>query len=153
MVILMSWLRAMMEKEPPEPENPLGMVVIGNLEGDHVHQSAKEMVRKALKRAEFKTVDLGKGVSADVFASKAKELNADIVAVSINTSPARDNLPKLFSAIEAAGLTGKVTVMIGGAAVDKEDADKICAVYGETKGEAVALAKEAMETRKLKAIS
>jgi len=153
MVILMSWLRAMMEKEPPEPENPLGMVVIGNLEGDHVHQSAKEMVRKALKRAQFKTLDLGKGVLADVFASKAKELNADIVAVSINTSPARDNLPKLFSAIEAAGLTGKVTVMIGGAAVDKEDADKICAVFGATKEEAVALAKEAMETRKLKAIS
>ena len=152
MVILMSWLRAMMEKEPPEPENPLGMVVIGNLEGDHVHQSAKEMVRKALKRAQFKTLDLGKGVLADVFASKAKELNADIVAVSINTSPARDNLPKLFSAIEAAGLTGKVTVMIGGAAVDKEDADKICAVFGATKEEAVALAKEAMETRKLKAI-
>ena len=153
MVVFMAWLKAMMEKEPPEPEKPIGIVVIGNLEGDHVHQSAKEMVRKALKRAQFKTVDVGKGVSADVFASKAKELNADIIALSINTSPARDNLPKFFSVIKAAGLTGEVTVMIGGAAVDKEDADKICAVYGETKEEAVALAKDAMETRKLKAIS
>jgi methanogenic corrinoid protein MtbC1 len=152
-VSLMAWLKAMMEKEPPEPENPIGIIVIGNLEGDHVHQSAKEMVRKALKRAQFKTVDLGKGVLADVFASKAKDLNADIVAVSINTSPARDNLPKLFSAIKAAGLSGKVTVMIGGAAVDKEDADRICAVYGKTKGEAVALAKEAMEAKKLKVLS
>ncbi len=149
----MSWLKAMMEKEPPEPENPIGIVVIGNLEGDHVHKSAKEMVRKSLKKAQFKTVDLGKGVSADVFASKAKELNADIVAVSINTTPAKDNLPKLFSAIEAAGLTGKVTVMIGGAAVEKEDADKICAVYGKTREEAVALAKEAMEEKSLKVMS
>ena len=149
----MSWLKAMMEKEPPEPENPIGIVVIGNLEGDRVHKNAKDMVRRSLMKAQFKTVDLGIGVPADVFASKAKDLNADIVAVSINTSPARDNLPKLFSAIKAAGLSGKVTVMIGGAAVDKEDADRICAVYGKTKGEAVALAKEAMEAKKLKVLS
>ena len=144
----MSWLKAMMEKEPPEPENPIGIVVIGNLEGDRVHKSAKEMVRKSLKKAQFKTVDLGKDVPADVFASKAKELNANIVAVSLNTTPAKDKLPKLFSAIEAAGLTGKITVMIGGAAVEKEDADKICAVYGKTREEAVALAKEAMKKKK-----
>ncbi|MDH5691315.1 MAG: cobalamin-dependent protein [Candidatus Bathyarchaeota archaeon] len=135
----------MMEKEPPEPENPIGIVVIGNLEGDQAHESAKEMVRKSLKKAQFKTVNLGKGVPADVFASKAKEVNADIIAVSINTSPAKDNLPKLISAIEAEGIKGKVAIMIGGAAVDKEDADKIGAVYGKTREEAVALAKKIIE--------
>ena len=100
------------------------------------------MVRKSLKKAQFKTIDIGKDVPADMFASKAKELNADIVAVSINTTSGKDNLQKLFSAIEAAGLTGKVTVMIGGVAVEKEDADKICAVYGETREEAVVTRKE-----------
>jgi methanogenic corrinoid protein MtbC1 len=85
-----------------------------------------------------------------VFVSKAKELNADIIAVSINTTSGKDNLPKLFSAIKAAGLTDKVTVMIGGVAVEKEDADKIFAVYGETREEAVVLAKEAMEKKKAK---
>jgi dimethylamine corrinoid protein len=148
MVVLMSWLKAMMEKEPPEPENPIGIVVIGNLEGDRVHKNAKDMVRKSLIKAQFKTVDLGKDVRADVFASKAKELNADIVAVSINTISAKDNLSKLFSAIQAEGLTDKVTIMVGGAAVEKEDADKICAVYGKTREEAVALAKDAMEEKK-----
>lgn len=103
----MSWLRAMMEKEPPEPENPIGIVVIGNLEGDRAHETAKEMVRKSLKKAQFKTVNLGKGVPADVFTSKAKEVNADIIAVSINTTPAKENLPKLISAIEAEGLRVK----------------------------------------------
>ena len=145
----MSWLKAMMEKEPPEPENPIGIVVIGNLEGDRVHQTAKDLVRKSLMKAQFKVVDLGKNVSGDKFASKAKELNVDIIAVSINTTPAKENLLKLYSAIEAAGLTGKVTVMIGGAAVEKEDADRIHAVYGKTKGEAVALAKQAIKRRKL----
>jgi methanogenic corrinoid protein MtbC1 len=144
----MSWLRAMREKEPPEPENPIGIVVIGNLEGDRVHESAKEMVRKSLKEAQFKTVNLGKGVAADVFASKAKEVNADIIAVSVNTTPAKENLPKLIAAIEAAGLKGKVTVMIGGAAVKKEDAEKIGALYGKKRDDAVALAKKAIEEKK-----
>jgi methanogenic corrinoid protein MtbC1 len=143
----MSFLRGMLEKEPPEPENPIGIVVIGNLEGDRVHATAREMVRKELKRAQFKTVDLGINVSADVFASKAKELNADIVAASCNTFPSKDNLSKLISAIETEGLKNRVKVMIGGAAVKKEDADKIGALYGKNKNEAVALAKKIIEEK------
>ncbi len=136
-----------MEKEPPEPENPIGTIVIGNLEPD-MHESVKEMVRKSLKKALFKTVDLGKKVPAATFASKAKEVNADIIAVSINIIPAKENLSQLASAIEAEGLKGTVTVMIGGAAVKKEDADKIGVWYGKTREEAVALAKRAMEQKK-----
>ena len=143
----MSFLKAMMEKEPPEPANPIGTVVIGNLEPD-LHDTAKEMVRKALKRALFKTVDLGKGVPAATLAAKAKEVNADIVAVSCNTFPSKENLPKLISAIESEGLKGQVIVMIGGAAIRKEDADKIGALYGKNKDEAVTLAKKAIEGKK-----
>lgn len=106
------------------------------------------MVRKELKRAQFKTVNLGIGVPADVFASKAKEVNADIVAASCNTSPSKENLPKLISAIESEGLKNRVIVMIGGAAVKKEDADKIGALYGKNKDEAVTLAKKAIEGKK-----
>jgi hypothetical protein len=46
----------MMDKEPPEPDNPIGTVVIGTLDPD-LMTTAKEMVRKALKRAQFKTID------------------------------------------------------------------------------------------------
>ncbi len=133
-----------MEKEPPEPENPIGTVVIGTLEPD-MHLTPKEMVRKSLKKAQFKCVDVGKKAPAASFASKAKEVNADIIAVSINTAPAKNNIPNLMAAIEAAGLKGKVTIMIGGAAVDMDDAVKIGALYGETREEAVALAKKAMQ--------
>jgi methanogenic corrinoid protein MtbC1 len=135
----------MMDKEPPEPKNPIGVVVIGNLEGDRVHQNSKDMVRKSLKKAQFKAIDIGKDVSAEMFASKAIELNADIIAVSINTSMARDNLNKLLPAIEAAGLKGKVTVMVGGVAVDKDDAEEAGLLYGDTREEAVALAKQAIK--------
>ncbi len=139
----MSWLKSMMEKEPPEPENPIGTVVIGTLDPD-MHLTPKEMVRKSLKKALFKCIDVGKKAPPADFASQAKANNADIIAVSINTAPAKSNIPNLMAAIEAAGLKGKVTIMIGGAAVDKSDADEIGALYGETREEAVALAKKAL---------
>jgi methylmalonyl-CoA mutase cobalamin-binding domain/chain len=139
----MSWLKSMMEKEPPEAENPLGIIVIGTLDPDP-HTTPKEMVRKSLKKAEFKCIDLGKKVPPEEFAKQAKAENANIIAVSINTAPAKNNIPALMAAIESEGIKDKVTVMIGGAAVDKSDADEIGAMFGETRDEAVVLAKKAM---------
>ena len=137
----------MREKEPPEPVNPIGIVAIGTLHPD-IMDAAKDMVRRSLKAAQFKTVDVGRGVSATAFASKAKEANADIIVVSMLLSAAKANLSALVSAIETEGLKGKITLMIGGAAVTKEDADKIGALFGKTREEAVVLAKKAMEQKK-----
>jgi methylmalonyl-CoA mutase cobalamin-binding domain/chain len=143
----MSFLKAMMEKEPPEPTNPIGTVVIGNIEPD-MHDTAKEQVRKALKRAGFKTVDAGKSVAPQVFVDKAKESNADIIALSVNTVPAKNNLAKLDEALKTAGLKGKVILMMGGAAVKKEDAEAIGALYGKNKEEGVEIAKKAVAGKK-----
>ena len=142
----MSWLKAMREKEPPEPVNPIGTVVIGTLEPD-IMTTAKDMVRRSLKLANFKTIDVGRGISATTFASKAKEANADILVVSVLYSKAKKNLPDLISAIELEGLKDKIVIMIGGAAVTKEDADSIGVLFGETREDAVVLAKKAMEQK------
>jgi methylmalonyl-CoA mutase cobalamin-binding domain/chain len=133
----------MMEKEPPEPENPIATVVIGNIEPD-MHDTAKEAVRRALKRAGFKTVDVGKSVAPQVFVDKAKETNADILALSVNTVPAKNNLAKLDEALKTSGLKGKIVVIMGGAAVKKEDADALGALFGKNKEEGVEIAKKAI---------
>ena len=132
----------MMEKEPPEPENPIGTVVIGNIEPD-MHDTAKEAVRKSLKRAGFKTIDAGKSAPVDVFIAKIKESNAKILALSVNTVPAKNNLAKLVQALKDAGL-GNVKIIMGGAAVKKEDADAIGALFGKNKEEAPEIAKKAL---------
>ena len=137
----------MMEKEPPEPENPLATVIIGNIEPD-MHDTAKEAVRKALKRAGFKTIDAGKSVAPEVFVSKAKEANADILALSINTVPAKNNLAKLDEELKAAGIKEKMIIIMGGAAVKKEDAEAIGALYGKNKEEGVEIAKKAIAEKK-----
>ena len=143
----MSWLKAMREKEPPEPVNPIGTIVIGTLKPD-IRDSAKNMVRKSLKTAQFKIVDVGRGVSPTTFASKAKEANADIMVVSVLYSKAKKNLPELISAVELEGLKDKIVIMIGGAAVTKEDADNIGVLFGETREDAVVLAKKAMDQKR-----
>jgi methylmalonyl-CoA mutase cobalamin-binding domain/chain len=143
----MSWLKSMMEKEPPEPENPLATVIIGNIEPD-MHDTAKEAVRKALKRAGFKTIDAGKSVAPEVFVSKAKEANADILALSVNTVPAKNNLAKLDEELKAAGIKEKMIIIMGGAAVKKEDAEAIGALYGKNKEEGVEIAKKAITEKK-----
>jgi methylmalonyl-CoA mutase cobalamin-binding domain/chain len=142
----MSWLKSMMEKEPPEPTNPIATVVIGNIEPD-MHDTAKEAVRKSLKRAGFKTIDAGKSAPIDVFVQKIKENNANILALSVNTVPAKNNLPKLVQALKDAGLGG-VKIIMGGAAVKKEDADAIGALFGKNKEEGVDIAKKAMAQKK-----
>jgi len=133
----------MMEKEPPEPENPIGTVVKGNIEHD-MHDTAKEAVRRALKRAGFKTVDAGKSVAPQVFVDKAKAANADILALSINTVPAKNNLAKVDEALKAAGLKEKLIIIIGGAAVKKEDAEAMGVLFGRNKEEGVEIAKKAI---------
>ena len=146
----MSWLKSMTEKEspePPEPQNPIGIVVIGNIEPD-MHDTPKEAVRRSLKRAGFKTIDAGKNVAPQIFIDKAKENNADILALSINTVPAKNNLAKLDSALKDAGLKGNVIIIMGGAAVKKEDAEAIGALFGKNKEEGVEIAKKAMAEKK-----
>ncbi len=143
----MSWLKSMMEKEPPEPQNPIGTVVIGNIEPD-MHDTAKEQVRKALKRAGFKTIDAGKSVPAQVFVDKAKESNADIIALSINTVPAKNNLAKFDQTLKEAGLKDKVVLIMGGAAIKKEDAEAVGGLFGKNKEEGVDLAKKAVAGKK-----
>jgi len=138
----MSWLKSMMEKEPPEPANPIGIVVIGNIEPD-MHDTAKEAVRKALKRAGFKTIDAGKSAPIETFIQKLKESNANLLALSVNTVPAKNQLAKLAQAMKDAGLD-KVKIIMGGAAVKKEDADAIGAFFGKNKEEAPEIAKKAL---------
>jgi methanogenic corrinoid protein MtbC1 len=142
----MSWLKAMREKEPPEPENPIGTVVIGTINPD-IMTTAKDMVRRSLKIAQFKTIDVGRGVSPEIFVSKAKEVNADIIVVSVLLRTAKENLPNLMATLENEDLKDKIVVMIGGAAVKKEDADRLGVMYGKTRDDAVVMAKKVMEQK------
>jgi methanogenic corrinoid protein MtbC1 len=139
----MSWLKSMMEAEPPEPVNPLATIVIGTIEPD-MHDTSKEAVRRSLKRSGFRTIDAGKSVTPQLFVQKVQENNATILALSINIIPAKNTLSTLLKALEDAQLRSRVAIIIGGAAVTQQDADAIGAYYGRSKEEAPDVAKRAL---------
>ncbi len=101
-----------------------GTVVLGTVEGD-LHDIGKNLVGMMLGSNGFKVVDAGVDVSADSFASTAKESNADIVAMSGLLTTTITYFPTVIKALQKAGLKNKVKVMIGGAPVSRAYADEI----------------------------
>ena len=101
-----------------------GTVVLGTVEGD-LHDIGKNLVGMMLGSNGFNVVDAGVDVSADSFASAAKESNADIVAVSGLLTTTITYFPMVIEALKKAGLKNKVKVMIGGAPVTRGLADSI----------------------------
>lgn len=101
-----------------------GTVVLGTVEGD-LHDIGKSLVGMMLGSNGFNIVDLGVDVSADSFASAAKESNADIVALSGLLTTTITYFPAVIETLKKTGLKSKVKVMIGGAPVTREFADSI----------------------------
>jgi len=101
-----------------------GTVVLGTVEGD-LHDIGKNLVGMMLGSNGFNVVDAGVDVSADSFASAAKENNADIVAMSGLLTTTITYFPMVIEALKKAGLKNKVKVMIGGAPVTRGLADSI----------------------------
>ncbi|MFC2016866.1 corrinoid protein [Chloroflexota bacterium] len=101
-----------------------GTVVLGTVEGD-LHDIGKNLVKLMLESNGFNVIDLDVDVSADSFASAAREHSADIIAMSSLLTITMTYMPKVVEALEQAGLKHKVQIMIGGAPITREFADSI----------------------------
>ena len=101
-----------------------GTVVVGTVEGD-LHDIGKNLVAMMLSSNGFEVVDAGVDVNAETFVSKARESNADIIAMSGLLTTTITYFPVVVEALEEAGMKDKVKVMIGGAPVTREFADEI----------------------------
>jgi len=120
----------------------LGKVVIGTVAGD-IHDIGKNIVAALLFAAGFEVYDLGKDVPTSEFVKKAKEVNADVVALSALLSTTLPVQKEVIDALKAAGIREKVKVIVGGAPATKEWAEKIGADgYAATATEAVTVVKK-----------
>lgn len=120
---------------------PKGKVVIGTVKGD-LHDIGKNLVSMMMEGAGFAITDLGVDVPPEKFAEKAKEAEADIVAISALLSTTMPMMPQTIKALAEAGLRDKVKVMIGGAPVTEDYAREIKAdSYASDAGSAVIAAK------------
>jgi len=101
---------------------PLGTVVIGTVQGD-LHDIGKNLVAMMLKGAGFQVVDLGTDVKPGRFLEAAAEHGAKLAGMSALLTTTMPNMEKTIGAFREAG--GAVKVMIGGAPVTQEYANKI----------------------------
>jgi 5-methyltetrahydrofolate--homocysteine methyltransferase len=120
---------------------PVGTVAIGTVKGD-LHDIGKNLVAMMLEGAGFEVVDLGTDVSAEKFVAVVKERAPDLLAMSALLTTTMPMMEKTIQALEAEGLRDHVKVIIGGAPINQEYANKIGADgYTFDASRAVGLAK------------
>ena len=119
-----------------------GTVVCGTVKGD-LHDIGKNIVAMMLESAGFKIVDLGVDVSPEKIVEAVKQNNANIVAMSALLTTTMVNMKGVIEALNAAGLRGKVKILVGGAPVTDAWAHSIGADgYGKDAPAAVELARQ-----------
>jgi len=138
--------RAMkMAMEVLEPElvkagvEPVGKLLIGTVQGD-LHDIGKNLVAMMLKGAGFQVIDLGVDVRPEKFVEQVKAANAQLIGMSALLTTTMPGMEKTIKALKNAGIP--VKVMIGGAPVTQDYADRIGADgYAPDAASAVDLAK------------
>lgn len=121
---------------------PIGKVLIGTVKGD-LHDIGKNIVSMMLKGACFEINDLGIDVSPQKFIDQAKSKEFDIIAMSSLLTTSMNTMRDIIDGLKAAGVRGKVKVIVGGAPITQEFADSIGADgYARDAATAVDKAKE-----------
>ena len=101
-----------------------GKVVIGTVRGD-LHDIGKNVVVTLLKAANFEVIDLGVDVSPEQFVEAVKKHNPDIVAMSALLTTTMIEMENVIESLKKNGLRDKVKIIIGGAPITPEYAEKI----------------------------
>lgn len=98
-----------------------GSVVIGTVEGD-VHDIGKNIVKMMFDVAGFEVYDLGRDVPLDKFIEEQIKTDSDLVCLSAMMTTTMVGMQKIIDTLREKN--PDVKIMIGGAPVSREIADK-----------------------------
>jgi len=127
---------------------PVGTYVMGTVKGD-VHDIGKNLVNIMLEGAGFTVYDLGVNVAPEKFVEQVQEHEPDIVGFSAFLTTTMPMFKANINALEKAGIRDDVIVMVGGAPVTQEYADKVGADgYAADASTAVRLAKDLIQRKR-----
>jgi 5-methyltetrahydrofolate--homocysteine methyltransferase len=104
--------------------NMLGKIVLGTVKGD-LHDIGKNLVGMMCEGAGFEVINLGFNVDPEKFVQAIKEHQPNIVGMSALLTTTMRAMGHTIKAIEEAGLREQVRVIVGGAPVDAEFAERI----------------------------
>ena len=119
-----------------------GRVCIGTVQGD-LHDIGKNLVKMMMEGKGLEVIDLGTDVSPETFVNTAKEQGCQVICCSALLTTTMPALEQTVAAINQQPWRSKVKVMVGGAPITQEFADKIGAdAYTEDAASAAQKAKE-----------
>jgi 5-methyltetrahydrofolate--homocysteine methyltransferase len=126
----------------------VGTYVMGTVKGD-VHDIGKNLVNIMLEGAGFTVHDLGVNVAPEVLIEAINEHKPDIVGFSAFLTTTMPMFKANINALEKAGIRDNVIVMVGGAPVTQEYADKVGADgYAADASTAVRMAKDLIQKKR-----
>jgi 5-methyltetrahydrofolate--homocysteine methyltransferase len=118
------------------------LIVLATVKGD-LHDLGKNMVGAMLRTSGFEVLDLGKDVPADKIIATVHEVSPTIVGLSALLTTTVPYQETVIKALSREGLRDRVKVMVGGAPVTPEWAQRIGADgYANNAPEAVDVAKK-----------
>ena len=124
---------------------PAGKIVAGTVKGD-LHDIGKSLLCMMLEGAAFEIIDLGADVDEAKFIEAVKEFKPDFLAMSAMLTTTRENMKTVIDLLEENGLRDQVKVLVGGAPVNQDFAEKIGADgYASDANRAVAMIKKMAE--------
>jgi 5-methyltetrahydrofolate--homocysteine methyltransferase len=97
-------------------------IILATVKGD-IHDIGKNIVGLMLKNYGFEVFDLGKDVPCDVIIDKAREVNADIIALSALMTTTMAEMRIVAERVKSENIP--VKIIVGGAAVDQNFAAEI----------------------------
>jgi len=113
-----------LEPHLEKSEVKVGRVVLGTVEGD-LHSIGKDVVEMLLKAAGFDVIDLGEDVPAVNFVEATRVHKPTVLGMSALITPTMPEMGKVLQELEKAGLRTQTRVIIGGAPLSREFAEKI----------------------------
>ena len=101
-----------------------GKIVIGTVKGD-LHDIGKNVFVSLLKAQNYDVFDLGVDVSPNQFLDAVKEYNPDYVAMSALLTTTMIEMENVVKMLEESGVRNSLKVILGGAPLTQEYAEKI----------------------------
>ena len=118
-----------------------GKVVLCTVKGD-LHDIGKNLVAMMLEGAGFEVIDLGVDVTVENVIAKVAEIQPQVLGLSALLTTTMPEMENVINVLQTSGMRGALKVMVGGAPLSAEFAEKIGAdAFGKDAAEAVTIAR------------
>lgn len=99
-------------------------IILATVKGDN-HDIGKNILASLLLSSGFEIYDLGIDIDANTIVEKAKEIDADVVALSSLLTMTVEEIKRVHQRLKESGIRDDVKLIVGGAPLNRELAQRL----------------------------